>query len=100
LSFFLFTPDTRSRIDLVSGSETEGETKMTKSEVIAKMNARYGTSHTDYFMLLTELRRNAERLERKANDRSNSGAHMYSWQADDYRASYNEAMAAEDDMIL
>lgn len=39
---------------------------MTQQETLTKMNARYGTDHVDYYMCLVWLRRQAERLERKA----------------------------------
>ncbi len=65
---------------------------MTKDQVISKMNKRNGTDHCDYLMLLTDLRRSAERLERKAAERVDG---MYAAQAMEARADYNEALAAE-----
>jgi hypothetical protein len=58
----------------------------TKSEVMNKMNRRHGTDISDYFMMLAWLRKTAERLERKGT--------LYADQATEYRADYNELLAA------
>ena len=64
---------------------------LTKSEVLAKMNARHGTEHTDLVMLLVWLDRAAKRCER--------GGPIYAASAAEYRADYTTALQADEDTV-